>query len=48
MKIEFPGQILEKFQNMKFRESFSNGRYVVPRGKKEWETDELAEVNSRF
>jgi len=44
MKLEFSGQVLEKFSNTKFHENPSSGSQAVPCGRR----DKLGEVNSRF
>jgi len=44
MKIEFSGQIFEKYSNSKLLENPSFGSRVVPCG----QTDRHDEVNSRF
>ena len=44
MKLEFYGQIFEKYSNTKFHENPSSGSRVVPSG---W-TDRHDEANSRF
>jgi len=44
MKLEFPQQILEKYQNTKFHESPTSGSRVVPCV----QTDRHDEANSRF
>jgi len=44
MKLEFSGQIFEKYSNIKFNENQSGGSRVVPCGR----TDRQDEDNSRF
>jgi len=44
MKLEFSGQIVEEYSNIKFRENPSSGSRVVPCGR----TDRHDETNSRF
>ena len=44
IKLQFYGQIFEKYSNTKFRENPSNSNRVVPCGR----TDRNDEVNSRF
>jgi len=39
MKLEFSGQIFEKFSNIKFHENPSSGRRVVPCGQTDGRTD---------
>jgi hypothetical protein len=44
IKLEFQGQVLEKFSNTKFHENPSTGSQAVPCGR----GDKHVEVNSRF
>jgi len=44
MKLEFPGQIFEKFSNIKFHENPSSVSRVVTRGR----TDRQGEANRRI
>ena len=39
MKLEFPGQIFEKYSNIKFHKNPSSGSRVVPCGGKDGRTD---------
>jgi len=39
MKLEFSGQIFEKYSNIKFHENLSIGSRVVPRGHSDRRTD---------
>jgi hypothetical protein len=39
MQLEFSGQILEKFSNIKFHENSSSGSRVVPCGRIDGQTD---------
>jgi hypothetical protein len=47
MKLEFSGQIHEKFPNFKFYENPSSGRRVVPCGQIEGQTDRPEEADGR-
>jgi hypothetical protein len=44
MKIEFSGQVFEKYSSIQFHEYSSSGSRVVPSG----QTDRVDEANSRF
>jgi hypothetical protein len=48
MKIEFHGQIFEKYSSIKFHENPLFGNRVVPCGWKDGGTDSNEEANSRF
>jgi len=48
MKVEFCGQIFEKYSNNKFHENLSTGSRVVPCGLTDRRKERYDEVNRRF
>jgi hypothetical protein len=48
MKLEFSGQIFEKYSNIKFHKNPSSGSRVVPCGRTDGLTHRQDEANSRF
>jgi hypothetical protein len=48
MKVEFCGQFLKKFSNIKVHENLSSGRWVFPCGKMDGRMDRHDEANSCF
>ena len=48
IKLEVPGQILEKYSDMKFHENPSSGSRVVPCEQLDGQTDRHDEPSSRF
>jgi hypothetical protein len=48
MKLEFSGQIFEKYSNVKYHENPLNGRRVVPYGRTDGRSDRLELANSTF